>query len=52
VELQTTSWRAYRLPVTLPEGRVRLRLTFTNDFYQPPEDRNLELDQIVVQGRD
>jgi len=49
VGLLTASWRAYGLPVTLPEGQVRLRLSFTNDLNQPPEDRNLELDKVIVQ---
>ena len=32
---------------SLAEGVHKLRLRFTNDFYQPPEDRNVWIDKVV-----
>ncbi len=49
-EVQTTSAgpNSYFLQAELPAGVHNLRLSFTNDFYQPPgEDRNLVLDKVV-----
>ncbi len=48
VKLRAASWRRYSLPAELTAGRHVLRLEFTNDLYEPPEDRNLALGSIVV----
>ncbi|MFQ6097235.1 MAG: carbohydrate-binding domain-containing protein, partial [Armatimonadota bacterium] len=48
VELQSENWRGYSLPVQLSEGEHEIRLVFTNDYYNPPEDRNLALDRVEV----
>ena len=47
VELASTAWRPYVLPVELTEGRHELALAFTNDLNQNGEDRNLALDKVV-----
>jgi len=49
-EVQTTSAgpNSYFIEAALPAGVHRLRLRFTNDFYQPPDgDRNLTLDKVI-----
>jgi len=33
--------------VTLAQGPHTIKLRFTNDFYQPPEDRNVSIDKVV-----
>lgn len=33
-------------------GPQEIRIEFTNDFYQPPEDRNLWLDKVTVECAD
>ncbi len=46
VELTTSGWRAYPLTAQISEGLHTLTLAFTNDLYEPPEDRNLQLDKV------
>jgi beta-galactosidase len=49
-EVQTTSAgpNSYSLEAELPAGVGTLRLRFTNDLYNPPdEDRNLALDKVI-----
>ncbi len=48
VELKTDGWRRYPIAVELDEGENGVRLTFTNDEWDPPEDRNLSVDKIEV----
>lgn len=48
VSLTTGGWKRYPVSVELSAGTHTLRLEFTNDFYEPPEDRNLNLGQVVV----
>lgn len=54
-EVQTTSAgpNSYFIEAELPAGIHRLRLRFTNDFYQPPDgDRNLTLDKVIFYPAD
>lgn len=46
--LTSESWRRYVLRTSLERGPHRLRLLFTNDYYDPPEDRNLVLGGIEL----
>jgi hypothetical protein len=48
IELKSDGWRSYRLPVELAEGKHELRLTFTNDVYDPPDDTNLWIGRVEV----
>ncbi len=47
VELRSRGRRGFRLPVELTVGEHTVRLSFTNDEYRPPLDRNLVLDKVV-----
>jgi len=38
--------------VSLTVGRHALRLEFTNDFYAPPEDRNVWIDKLIARRTD
>lgn len=44
-----TGWTNYTFPFTAPVGSAEVRIYFTNDFYQPPLDRNLLVDKATVQ---
>jgi len=47
VFLQDNTWRAYTLSADLTAGDHLVAISFDNDFYQPPEDRNLFVGQIL-----
>jgi len=40
--------KIYHLTVELPAGEHRLRLEFFNDYYAPPEDRNLYFYKLLI----
>jgi hypothetical protein len=40
----------YTVDVALPAGAHTLQVAFTNDFYEPPADRNLWIDYAEVTG--
>jgi len=46
VECTGETWGVHAILADLPEGEATLRVAFTNDFYQPPDDRNLWIDRI------
>jgi len=46
IELTGAGWRAYPVRVDLAEGGREIKLIFTNDEWDPPEDRNLTVDKI------
>jgi hypothetical protein len=48
VTLESEAMSSYPLEVGLTEGRHQLRLLFTNDLHDPPEDRNLQVDRVEV----
>ncbi|HID07902.1 MAG TPA: hypothetical protein EYP10_12235, partial [Armatimonadetes bacterium] len=48
IKLRSDDWALYPLRVSLPKGVHRLRIHFTNDLYQPPEDRNVMIDKLLV----
>jgi hypothetical protein len=48
LQLQRDGWRTLRLEVNLSKGPNRIGLSFTNDFYDPPEDRNLRIRSVTV----
>jgi len=46
VQLTGGGWQGYPLKVAFTEGDHKLTLTFANDLFQAPEDRNLWLDKV------
>ena len=45
----TSSWTIYTTSATL-SGNDQIEVVFPNDCYNPPEDRNLYVDYVVVNG--
>lgn len=45
----STEWTDYTFPFPAPVGPAEVRIRFTNDYYQPPVDRNLLIDKATVQ---
>jgi secreted trypsin-like serine protease len=50
--VNTGTWANYTFTFNAPVGAAEVRVYFTNDFYQPPADRNLFLDKVTVTGSD
>jgi hypothetical protein len=48
VNLTGEGWRYYSVRTRLEAGQHTLRLLFTNDYYKPPEDRNLMLRGLTL----
>ncbi|NLX97089.1 MAG: hypothetical protein GXY83_13015 [Rhodopirellula sp.] len=46
--LRQTSPHTLRLKADVPEGEHVVGMTFTNDFYDPPEDRNLRIVELSI----
>jgi hypothetical protein len=46
VYVSDTNWRSYVLSTDLTAGTHELAISFDNDAYQPPEDRNLFVGEI------
>jgi hypothetical protein len=46
--LTAERWRNYTIRLRLSAGKHKLRLRFTNDYYDPPEDRNLRLGRLLI----
>ncbi|MEA3366373.1 MAG: carbohydrate-binding domain-containing protein, partial [Candidatus Hydrogenedentes bacterium] len=49
VECIGAEWGEHAIVADLAEGDAVLRLAFINDYYEPPEDRNLWLDRVEFQ---
>jgi hypothetical protein len=43
-----TSYTNFTFNYTAPGGTQEIRITYDNDLYQPPQDRNLWLDKVSV----
>jgi len=41
-------WQILRLDAGVAEGEHQVGLSFTNDYYQPPEDRNLKIAHLEI----
>jgi hypothetical protein len=50
VTVGSSSWQAYSVQGPVAAGRHRVAVAFTNDYYSPPEDRNLLVDSFSVAG--
>jgi len=48
LQLEKSGWHALRLKTTVAEGEHDVSLSFTNDFYDPPADRNLRIRSLVI----
>ncbi len=46
VTVDSESWRLFSLAAEIPAGDHELALAFTNDAWDPPDDRNLYMDQV------
>ena len=46
--VNSATWTDYTFTFNAPSGDAEVRVYFTNDFYQPPQDRNLLLDKVTV----
>ena len=46
--VESDSWTDYTVAFDAPAGTAEVRVNFTNDYYNPPEDRNLLLDKVTV----
>jgi hypothetical protein len=42
------TWATYSVTGTVSAGSHRVALAFTNDYYVPPQDRNLFLDKVTI----
>jgi hypothetical protein len=47
--VNSTSYTNYTVTTPLTE-RDQIDIVFTNDYYQPPDDRNLYVDYVTVGG--
>jgi len=50
VTVDTTSWRTFTVRGAVAAGSHQVALAFTNDYYSPPADRNLDVDQVTISG--
>jgi hypothetical protein len=48
VTVDSSSKKAFSVDATVAAGAHRVAVAFTNDYYVPPEDRNLVVYQIVI----
>jgi beta-galactosidase len=46
--LRRPGWHSIRLEAEVPAGEHEVGLSFTNDFYKPPEDRNVSIGGIEI----
>jgi hypothetical protein len=50
VETRSESWRSFPIQAHLSAGEHELALSFTNDLWRPPEDRNVDIQKVMVVG--
>jgi hypothetical protein len=48
VSLRRADWQLLHLEADVPAGKHQIGLAFTNDFYEPPEDRNLVVGELQI----
>jgi endo-1,4-beta-xylanase len=48
VEVNAMAWAPYEVAFSAPAGVHRVTATFANDYYAPPEDRNVDVDAVTV----
>ncbi|MEW6354928.1 MAG: carbohydrate-binding domain-containing protein [Planctomycetota bacterium] len=47
-QIQRAGWSILRYEAEVPAGEHKVTLEFTNDLWRPPEDRNLQIGQLVI----
>jgi hypothetical protein len=48
LSLRKAGWQTLRLETDVTEGEHKVGLSFTNDYYRPPEDRNLKIERLEI----
>lgn len=48
VYVTNTAYADFEFTFNAPGGTQEIRIEFDNDFYQPPQDRNLWLDRVII----
>ena len=46
--VDSASWKTFTVTRSLASGTYQLGIVFTNDYYSPPQDRNLYVDKLVI----
>jgi len=48
LKLDRSGWQILRLESEVQAGEHKVALSFTNDLYDPPEDRNLRIGHLEI----
>jgi hypothetical protein len=48
VTVDASSWEVYTIQAYVSSGTHEVAITFTNDYYNRPEDRNLYVDKVTI----
>jgi hypothetical protein len=48
VTVDSPEWTTYMIKSDVSSGMHDVAVAFTNDYYQPPEDRNLYVDKVTI----
>lgn len=48
VVVSSTAWTTYDVPLSAATGMHHVSVTFTNDYYAPPDDRNADVDAVTI----
>ena len=46
--VDSNTWKTFSLSGIIPAGIHNVAIAFTNDYYNPPEDRNLYIDNVTI----
>jgi len=46
--VDSSSWAVYTIEVYVTSGTHEVAIAFTNDYYTPPQDRNLYVDKVTI----
>ena len=48
LKLRQSNWHTLRVSTSVAAGEHKISLSFTNDFYDPPADRNLRIQSLTI----
>ncbi len=48
VTVDSSSWAVYTIHAYVSSGTHEVAIAFTNDYYDPPQDRNLYVDKVTI----
>jgi Ca-dependent carbohydrate-binding module xylan-binding/K319L-like, PKD domain len=48
VTVDASSWAVYTIQAYVSSGTHEVAIAFTNDYYRPPQDRNLYVDKVTI----